>query len=137
MNRPSTSPKLKALTVPVDAHGSLWEFIRISPDPMVLQVDSKIIDANRPALDLVGAQSLADVQGLSVLSFVAPEFQQTVKERLNQILEQQQSVPVLEQKLYCLNGQVIYAEIHSIPTTYEDAPAGLIVLRDVTKQRHL
>jgi diguanylate cyclase (GGDEF)-like protein/PAS domain S-box-containing protein len=109
-----------------------------SPDAIMVHYRGKIVFINNAGATLLGASRPEQVIGKPVMDFVHPEHRPIVKERLQKIIEQGTELPLVEDKLVRLDGQVIHIDVNSIfPLMYDDKPAVQVVAREVTGQGRL
>lgn len=121
----------------LEENDSLWRFLELSPDAIVVYVERQITKANQAALQLMGAKSLEELQGRSILSFVSPEFRRIAHERIRLVEENKQAVPIIEEKLIRLDGELITVELYSVPAVYSGETAAITIIRDVTEPRNM
>jgi PAS domain S-box-containing protein len=105
------------------------------PDAIAIHVEGKIVYANDAALKLVNAKTAEELIGKPVLSFVAPEFQNIVKERLKKLIVDKESVPLIEEKFIRLDGKMIDVEVASIPFMFQGKHGAQVVMRDITERK--
>jgi PAS domain S-box-containing protein len=106
-----------------------------SPNPLAVQQDGIIIFVNPAAVQMVGAASARDLLGKPMLELVHPEFHQIVSEQVKRIAAGGFSQPRVERKLFKVDGTVIDVELQGTSIVYEDKPAILIAMRDITWQK--
>ncbi len=106
------------------------------PIGVFVQVRGRIVFVNQALLDIAKAESPKDLIGHDLREFL-PDAQQRqeIEARIRILHEQRQPVPPLEYRLARLNGEEVYVEFASAPIMYEEGPAALVVLRDVTERR--
>jgi len=68
------------------------------------------------------------------MEIVHPDYTDLVVARLRQMQEQGVAVPLLEEKLVRLDGQVVKVEVASMPIPYQDSSAYPAVIRDITER---
>jgi PAS domain S-box-containing protein len=103
-------------------------------DSTVIHVDRKIVFANPAAAKLFGAAHPGELVGKSILSFTHPDYREAVQNRLAGA-DGGQAMPLMEQKIVRLDGQVIDIEATAAPVTYEGKPAVQSILRDITERK--
>jgi PAS domain S-box-containing protein len=111
--------------------------IESSPEPIAVHQEGKIIYINPAGLKLLGASSKEDIIGQSVLDLVHPDIREIVARRMQTILETDEPVELMEQKLIRLDGQVIDTEVLPVRITYRGKPAVLILCRDITERKRM
>jgi PAS domain S-box-containing protein len=108
--------------------------VELSPDAVLVHCDGTIVYANMACVRLLGATNPAQLLGRPFMAIVPPDHMDIVAARLRQIQEQGVAVPLLEEKLVRLDGQVVNVEVASIPIPYQDSSACLAVIRDITER---
>jgi two-component system, LuxR family, sensor kinase FixL len=109
--------------------------VELNPDAITVNVDNKIVFANRAAVGLFGAKSLSDLLGRSPLDFVNPDDRAEVKEFYQRVLATgQASLPTIQPRRR-LDGSLVYIEAVAAPIEWEGDKALQIIKRDVTEQR--
>lgn len=105
------------------------------PEGVFVHRGDELLFANDAAVKLLGAQSLADVLGQPVLSFLAEESRHEYLERNRWILESGCATEPREVRLRRLDGSYIWVESHGVRITYGGAPAIQGMMHDVTARR--
>ncbi len=124
----------KALEESETRYRQLVEFL---PQAVVVHVDGKIKYANPAALELVGAESPADVLGTSLLDFVHPDDQPAISERVKILMTQKRPTPLTEVRIIRMDGNIIYGETSGHPITFQGQEAGLSIITDITERKKL
>ncbi|MEW5877734.1 MAG: ATP-binding protein [Acidobacteriota bacterium] len=108
--------------------------VDLSPDAILIHQDGVIKFANRAAARLWGAKEPGDLVGRPALGLVAPDFRETVKERVRRSLESgQMALPLVEEFLR-LDGTTFRGEASATPITFQGRPAIEVVIRDVSER---
>ena len=105
-----------------------------SPAAVIVHIQGKIVFANQAAVKLIGASDPDQLIGTMMLDYVSPDFQQMVAERISQVHDQQQEVPLKTQQFVRLDGRTIDVEVKAIPTTYQQVIASQVTIIDVTER---
>lgn len=108
--------------------------VELSPDAIVIHQDGVIQFANPAAARLWGARDPAELVGRRALELVAPDFRETVKERIRLALEQGKPAPPLVEEFLRLDGTTFRGEAAAAPLQYRGRPAMEVVIRDVTQR---
>ena len=106
-----------------------------APIAVAVFLQGKIVIANPAAIRLVGAASPGELVGKPFLDFVHPDFRQPVAERARALLSGVGVVPSFEEKLLCLDGNVIDVEVTSAAVTYGDQPAIQSMIVDISGRK--
>lgn len=109
--------------------------IENSPDGIVTYVNDKITYANGEALRIIKAINREQIIGKSVLEFVHPDSIESVIQRMKEVVLDDYASHVVEEKLVCLNGETIYAELKAIPTIFKHQEAIQVIIHDITERK--
>jgi PAS domain S-box-containing protein len=110
------------------------QLVENHPTPILLHRENRILFANPAALHLVGAAPSTPPQDLSVLDFLPASVHSLLEER-RLLVQQGEVVPPLEVDLNRLDGQARIVEVSSVPLVYQQQPASLLLLQDVTDRK--
>ncbi len=111
--------------------------VEVSPDAIFVSRGDRIVFVNNVALRLFGAGRPEDMIGRSPFDFIHPDFQAMTRDRIRQLVESGQSVPLLEEKFVRLDGATVDVEVAAVRFFDQEGPAIQIVLRDITERRRL
>jgi len=95
--------------------------------------DGKILYVNPPATNALG-YSIEEMNGTSVISYVAEEFRDDVISRIK-ACQEGKNVPPYEIDVLSLDGLRISVMVQGAPIQYRDTPALLLVLTDITSRK--
>ncbi|GET42870.1 PAS domain-containing protein [Microseira wollei] len=110
------------------------QLVELCPDGIFIQSDGKFEFVNPAALNLFGATESEQLIGKAVMDFVHPDYREIVQLRMQQ-LQQNQTVPLLEEKFFRLDGTVVEVEVAAAPVVYQGKPAVQAVIRDITARK--
>jgi diguanylate cyclase (GGDEF)-like protein/PAS domain S-box-containing protein len=122
----------EALRMSEERHRVLVE---LSPEPIAVVAEGIVLYANPSALRTIGAGSLDQVEGKSILDFVHPDDHAQVIARATQVTETSEQAELAEERFVRLDGRVITVEIVAIPITWNGRTAAQCVFRDVTERK--
>ncbi|OGV06545.1 MAG: hypothetical protein A2499_00410 [Stygiobacter sp. RIFOXYC12_FULL_38_8] len=108
--------------------------VDFAPTPIMVHQDGRFVAVNQETIELFGAKNESELLGTLVIDRVHPDFVNTVKKRINDITIEGKRAPVLEEKLFRLDGTIIDAEVSAVPISYKGRSAVQIVIRDITEQ---
>lgn len=109
--------------------------IELSPVPILVHMAGIITFANAATATFLGVANSDELIGTPLLTFIAPEFHEIVKEHINIIMKNNTAAP-LDQKLIRADGHVIYAESTAIPIPYQGEAAILVVFNDISERKY-
>lgn len=108
--------------------------VEIAPDAMLVHgADRKIVYINPAGVRLFGATSVDQVIGTLATSFIHPETRQSINNEIDGVLSG--VVPSLtsaEQRRLRLDGTDFFADVTATAIIWEDKPAALFVVRDIS-----
>ncbi len=106
-----------------------------SPSAIFVQSEGKIVFANPAALSLYGVTDSKDILGKTILDFVHPIEREIVSRRVKEMLESGNSLPVNERRVLRHDNSIIIAEVAPTPTTFQNKPAILMIVTDITERK--
>ena len=116
---------------------SYRRLIAFSPYAILVNRGDRIVFANDQAIKLFGAVRANEILNKSLLDLIHPDHHAVVRERIHELLEGMQAVPVSEDKIVRLDGMSIDVEVSATRFTDEEGPAILVMLRDVSERKRL
>ena len=105
------------------------------PDGIGVHIDGEVVFANPAGVNLLGGHRREDLLGKPIMNFVHEDCREQMKTRMDQALAQEQVVPLVEQKLVRLDGQVIDVELATIPLRFQGTLALMTVGRDISERK--
>jgi PAS domain S-box-containing protein len=118
-----------------DSEERYRQLVELCPDGIFINRQGKFALVNHSAMKLYGATNPKELLGKPILDLVHPDDQEIVKERIRQLQENTNPVPLLEEKWLRLDGTVFYAEVVAIPLIYQNEPAAQVVIRDISERK--
>ena len=106
----------------------------LTPSAVIVHVDGKIVFANPAATAMFGAAVPEDLVGRNVMDLVHPDEHGRVLES-RQTLEVGETTPPLEARRLRIDGTEFETEAIGTGYIWDDKPAFLVVIRDITEQR--
>ncbi|MEI6556294.1 MAG: PAS domain S-box protein [Paludibacter sp.] len=96
--------------------------------------DGKFVYINQTGLSLFGATSHDEIIGKPIFSIVHPDSVEEAKKRVSLVNSGVHVLPI-EHKLLRIDGSVFLAEVSSSATTYNEKPAGQVIITDITEKK--
>lgn len=119
----------------VESERRYRDLFDISPDPMIVHKEGKIIFGNRAAADFFRVESSDALAGMTLLEFVHSDSRQTVLERIREAEKSSMRPDFSEVKFIRIDGTVGYLESIAVPTSYMGEHAVLWLGRDITQRK--
>ncbi len=110
------------------------QLVDFAPTPIMVHQDGRFVAVNHETVKLFGAKNESELLGTLVIDRVHPDYVSTVKKRISDITIEGKRAPIIEEKLFRLDGTIIDAEVSAVPITYKGRSAVQIVIRDITEQ---
>ena len=113
------------------------DFITIfenAPDIIAIHADSKFLFINKKGIELAKAKGKEDFIGKNIFDFVHPVSLDIAKKRADDIRTNKKTLGTLEMKYMSLDGIALDVEVRSMPITFENKDAILIIARDTTER---
>ncbi|MCY3024226.1 MAG: PAS domain S-box protein [Planctomycetota bacterium] len=109
--------------------------VDVCPDAIFVNRENKIVFINNAGLKLFGATKPEQMLGTSPFDFTHPDYHALVRERLRRQLQLGEPVPLVEQKIYRLDGTLLTVEVAAAPVMYQGVMSVQAVLRDITERK--
>ncbi len=107
----------------------------LSPDPMFVHCDGKIVLAN-PATDrLFSMKESENIIGRNVMDFIHPDYFEIATSRINTVYKGGIVDPFIEEKFISSDSTVIDVEIGTSAFTYKGKSSILVVVRNINKRK--
>ena len=107
----------------------------LTPEGILIHIDGIIQYANNSAARIFGADRPEIMIGKRVLDLVHPDFQGVVKNRISQIANLGETVPVIEEKLMRLNGEPFFSEVSAVPFVLTGQNAVQVIFNDISARK--
>ncbi|HEX6087716.1 MAG TPA: PAS domain S-box protein [Thermoanaerobaculia bacterium] len=104
--------------------------VELSPDCIGVHVDGTFVYVNQAFVQLLGAQSEAELVGRGLLTFVDPSFHDVVRARHTRV-KAGETVPYLRQKYLRIDGSPLDVEVAALPLRYGNRDAVQVIARDI------
>ena len=111
--------------------------IELSPDLIVIHSEGKINFANQSGLNLVGAETMDQMLGRSILDFISPEMRAQIADQIQRAFQEGTILPAVDEKFVRLDGREVDVAVTAVPTTWQGKPATQIIARDITTRKQM
>jgi PAS domain S-box-containing protein len=107
--------------------------VETSPDGILVHQEDRIVFINTRGAQLFGAATPSELIGKDLNSMFSSD--ENGSSRLLDKLAKCEELPGTEQKIKCLDGTAVDTEVAATHCMYENKPAGLVVVRDITERK--
>ncbi len=111
------------------------ELVENSPDAIAIYEDGKIVFVNNECLRLMAVTSSAELLGVPVMQFIHPEYRAMVIERIKHAMTHGNVLPLVEEIFLRPDGSEVQVEVKAMPIQFENKPAMLSIVRDISKRK--
>ncbi|MBZ9686601.1 PAS domain-containing sensor histidine kinase [Clostridium estertheticum] len=109
----------------------------LSPDPIFVHCDGKIVLANPATERLFNMKDSKDIIGRNVMDFIHPDYIDIATSRINTVYEGGVVEQFIEEKFISSDGTVIDVEIGISPFKYKDKSSVLVVTRNINIRKKI
>jgi PAS domain S-box-containing protein len=106
-----------------------------TPEPMVVNRAGHVVYCNAAAAKLFGAPDWHVLAGKPILELIHPEGHSLATARMEHLLNEGASTPMVEQKYLKLDGTVVNVEVQGITISFDGELARLLSIRDITERK--
>jgi PAS domain S-box-containing protein len=110
------------------------KLIEHSPEMIFVQQDERVEYMNPAGVKLLKGDSSSDFIGKSIYDFIHHEYHGIVKQRLAH-LHVNKNIGVLEEKFVCLDGTILFLEVHATQISMNNQTGSLVFARDISLRR--
>jgi PAS domain S-box-containing protein len=110
-------------------------FVAAAPVPIWIQRVAEVLHANRAAAEFFGYEEPGSIVGRSALSFVPESDREVVRRRNEEMIRNDGSADSLEGYTAGADGVTRYGLFAAAAVPFGDAPALLVVARDITDRK--
>jgi PAS domain S-box-containing protein len=110
--------------------------VEIAPLGIAVYQEGRVVYVNPAGVKMFGAAHKQNLLGKPILSFVHPDDLETVIKRMG-LIAGGLVVDSVEEKFVRLDGSPFDAEVVALATTFNDKPAGQVIVRDITERKRV
>jgi PAS domain S-box-containing protein len=105
-----------------------------SKDGIIMISDGVLTFVNKGSVELIGYDT-EEMIGVNFLDFVATDYREIVLKRYVDRMEGKEVPSIYEIELLRKDGKTIPVELNAIRIDFEDKPANLVIIRDITERK--
>ncbi len=110
------------------------QLVKLLPDAVIVHCEGRIVLINDTGLKNIGVKNSDKIIGYPVLEFVHPDYRDIAIRRIQKALKSGETTPLIHEKFIRLDKKVIDVEVIATPINYQNKPAMLTVVHDITKR---
>ncbi|MEB3103659.1 PAS domain S-box protein [Ferviditalea candida] len=111
------------------------QLVELSPEPIIVHSDYRIVFVNPAAVKLAGAADQAELIGKEIFGFIHPTDLDTLESKLQQLFKEGKPARNIQKKLVRLDGQMIDIEISALPLEYMGKRSVQLLCKDISEQK--
>jgi PAS domain S-box-containing protein len=127
-----TKELTKVNTQLIESEENYRRLFEISPDAVFIHDMDEIIFVNTAALDLVGAKSLKELKGKSIVDFLVSDNVDDYEHLVENFNEEEKTITLHAKKVQRLNNTSVDVEIRITPFVNNGKTVMLSIIRDLT-----
>ncbi len=121
-----------------DSEERYRNLVELSPDGIVVHQNNRFVFVNPAGLASLGAASLEEVVGQSVLERIHPDYRAKAVARARQLMTNDPALIYPIEDVYLkMDGTPFPVEVMATLTTYQGQPAVQVVVRDISKRQQV
>ncbi len=129
------SGRRKAETALRESEEKYRRLVEFFPDIIFIHRNGRVVFVNQTAVHAFRVPSAEAIVGKSVTSFVHPDYQALVRDRVARVAESKTQLPILEEKFVRSDGTPLDVEVTAIPFVVDGEAAVIGVARDITERK--
>ncbi|WP_158068843.1 diguanylate cyclase domain-containing protein [Domibacillus epiphyticus] len=113
------------------------QLVELSPIAIGIHKYGEVTYINPAGMKLLGANAAEDVIGKNILTFILPDYHDTIKKRWKIMNQNNKHVAFLEEKMLRLDNQIVDIEILALPTMINGKEYVQILFQDITERKKM
>lgn len=111
--------------------------VESAPEGIFVHSQGRFVFANPALARILGVDRPESIVGTDVMDRVAPEYHETVCDRIRHQAETGEPVPLMEQEYVRFDGSRVPVETTAVPVRYEGRKSNLVFVHDITERRRV
>ena len=109
--------------------------INSAPEGVFVQAEGRILFLNPAMVQILGANSAAELIGTDIMTRMAPEYHDAIRSQIRFQGETGKPVPLMDQVYLRIDGSRISVETTAVAIQYQGGDAHLFFVRDITERK--
>ncbi|PAW78151.1 MAG: hypothetical protein B9S32_08120 [Verrucomicrobia bacterium Tous-C9LFEB] len=109
--------------------------VETGPDAIFIQTRGCFAYLNPTAVRLFGAVNAEQLIGQPVLDHFHPDYREGVRQRIQQLNQEQKEAPLITEQIVRCNGEAVDVEVSAVPFIYKGEHGALVFARDITLRK--
>ena len=118
-----------------ESEENFQRLVESSPDAIYILVGEAFAYVNPAMVRLMGAESADQLLGMPLQDRVHPHFREMIRERAHIVIDEGKPVGLSETVYLKMDGSPLDIEAAVSTFRYHDKPAGLVILRDISRRK--
>ena len=110
------------------------ELLDLAPVAIAVYSEGRIVFTNPAGVRLLGAESEAQVVGMSMTDVIRPDNWKQTQSRMNRMIAGEKGLYPVEEVFVTLNGAPIDVEVIAAPLTFKGKPSIQLIVTDITNR---
>ncbi|MFH2094353.1 MAG: PAS domain S-box protein [Bacteroidota bacterium] len=107
----------------------------ISPLPIVVHCEGKVVLINKAALKFLGAEDSIEIIGRNVIESVHPDYREKAIQRIQNIYKTGGYAELYEEKFITIAGELRTVEVAAAPVMYKGKKAVQVIFSDISERK--
>ncbi len=118
-----------------ESEENFQSLVETAPDAIYISTGEQFVYVNPAMVRLMGAESAGQLIGTSLYDRIHPSFHEAIRKRVRTVVVERRPVGLKESVYLKMDGIPVDIESAVATFRYQDAWAGLVILRDITRRK--
>jgi PAS domain S-box-containing protein len=109
--------------------------VESAPAGIFIGIDGRFTYLNPAACRLFGTETAGPLEGTPVIDRIHPDCQGILADRLQILNQERQPIAATGEKVFRMDGTMIYAEISAVPIAFRGQDGALFFITDITERK--
>lgn len=109
--------------------------VESAPAGIFIGIDGRFTYLNPAACRLFGTETAGPLEGTPVIDRIHPDCQGILADRLQILNQERQPIAATGEKVFRMDGTMIYAEISAVPIVFRGQDGALFFITDITERK--
>jgi PAS domain S-box-containing protein len=129
--------RLEAEAALIESETRFSSLVDAAPEGIFIQAADRFVFVNQTMVRILGAANPAEILGQDLMSRIAPEYHELVRERISWQEQTGLASPLSEQEYLRMDGSSVAVETIAISVRYQGRAAHMVLVRDITERKRV